>query len=91
MAITGTELALTVRENFPQIFLSMVEEFSHVLVEMLMRQEVDFILCYDVPDQPEFSRIALLQEDFVFVTPPAVHTWPVASFRGNTAFRPLSE
>jgi LysR family transcriptional regulator, nitrogen assimilation regulatory protein len=71
MAITGTELALTVREQFPQIFLSMVEEFSHVLIEMLINQEVDFILCYDVPDLPQFSRIALLQEDFVLITPPS--------------------
>lgn len=68
MVITGTELALTVREHLPQILLSMVEEFSHVLVEMLMRQEIDFILCYDVPDLPQVSRIALLQEDFVLVT-----------------------
>ena len=48
MPITGTELALTVREHFPQIFPSMVEELSHVLIDMLKRQEVDFILCYDV-------------------------------------------
>jgi LysR family nitrogen assimilation transcriptional regulator len=72
MTITGTELALAVREHFPQIFLTMVEEFSHVLVEMLMRQEVDFILCYDVPDLPQFSRIALLQEDFVLATAPGL-------------------
>jgi LysR family transcriptional regulator, nitrogen assimilation regulatory protein len=71
MAIAGTELALTVREHLPQIFLSMVEEFSHVLIQMLMRHEVDFILCYDVPDLPQFSRIALLREDFVFITPPS--------------------
>ena len=80
MAITGTELALTVRENFPQIILSMVEEFSHVLVEMLMRREVDFILCYDVPDLPEFSRIALLQEDFVFVTSPGLRKGKSVTF-----------
>jgi LysR family nitrogen assimilation transcriptional regulator len=80
MAITGTELALTVREHLPQIFLSMVEEFSHVLVEMLMRQEIDFILCYDVPDLPQFSRIALLQEDFVLVTPPGLRKENVVTF-----------
>jgi LysR family transcriptional regulator, nitrogen assimilation regulatory protein len=73
MAITGTELALTVREHFPQVFLSLVEEFSHILIEMLARQEVDFILCYEVPDLPHFSRIALLQEDFVLITPPSSH------------------
>jgi LysR family nitrogen assimilation transcriptional regulator len=80
MTITGTELALTVREHFPQIFLSMVEEFSHVLAEMLMRQEVDFILCYDVPDLPQFSRIALLREDFVLATPPGLRKGNVITF-----------
>jgi LysR family nitrogen assimilation transcriptional regulator len=80
MAITGIELALTVREHLPQIFLSMVEEFSHVLVEMLTRQEIDFILCYDVPDLAQFSRIALLQEDFVLVTQPGLREGNVVSF-----------
>ena len=47
MPITGTEHALTVREHFPQIFLTMVEELSDVLIEMLKSQEVDFILGYD--------------------------------------------
>ncbi len=58
----------------------MVEEFSHVLVEMLMRQEIDFILCYDVPDLPQFSRIALLQEDFVLITPPGLRKGKTVTF-----------
>lgn len=43
---------------------------SHVLFEMLARGEVDFILCYDVPDTPQVSRLALLQDDLVLVTRP---------------------
>jgi LysR family nitrogen assimilation transcriptional regulator len=43
---------------------------SHVLIETLGRGEADFILCYDVPDLPQFSRTALLQDDLVLVTPP---------------------
>jgi LysR family nitrogen assimilation transcriptional regulator len=70
MAIAGAELASTVRDHFSQVFLSMVEQFSHVLIEMLVQQELDFILCYDVPDLPQFSRIPLLQEDFVLITAP---------------------
>jgi LysR family nitrogen assimilation transcriptional regulator len=73
MLIVGTEIAVTVRERLPQVFLSMVEEMSHVLVEMLSRGEVDFILCYDVPDQPNLSRVALLRDDLVFVTLPRPH------------------
>ena len=37
--ITGTERALTVRELFLRFFLSMVEELSHVLIEILKRRE----------------------------------------------------
>jgi LysR family nitrogen assimilation transcriptional regulator len=70
MLTSGPEIALTIREKHPQILLSMVEEMSHVLFESLTNGEVDFILCYDVPDSPRFSRTALLQDDLVLVTLP---------------------
>jgi LysR family nitrogen assimilation transcriptional regulator len=70
MLVVGTELALSVRERLPQVFLSMVEAMSHIQVEMLTRGEVDFILGYDVPDLPQISRIALLRDDLVLVTLP---------------------
>lgn len=70
MLVCGTELAMIVREQLPNIFLSIVEGMSHVLIETLSRGEADFILCYDVPDMPQFSRTALLQDDLVLVTPP---------------------
>jgi LysR family nitrogen assimilation transcriptional regulator len=70
MLVCGTEIAMTVREQLPNVFLSIVEAMSHVLIETLARGEADFILCYDVPDLPQFSRTALLQDDLVLVTPP---------------------
>jgi LysR family nitrogen assimilation transcriptional regulator len=70
MLICGTDVALTVREQLPQVILSIVEAMSHVLVNTLTRGEVDFILCYDVPDLPQLSRTALLQDDLVLVTLP---------------------
>lgn len=70
MLVCGTEIAMTVREQLPNVFLSIVEAMSHVLVDTLARAEADFILCYDVPDLPQFSRTALLQDDLVLVTPP---------------------
>jgi len=70
MLTAGTELALTVREHLPQVLLSIVEAMSHVLVDTLSRGEVDFILCYDIPDLPHLSRTALLQDDLVLVTLP---------------------
>lgn len=73
MLVCGTEIALTVREQLPQVFLSIVEAMSHVLVDTLLRGEADYILCYDVPDLPQLSRTALLQDDLVLVTPPGPH------------------
>jgi LysR family nitrogen assimilation transcriptional regulator len=70
MLIVGHEIAITVREQHPQVFLSLIEEMSHVLVDTLSRGELDFILCYDVPDLPHLSRTALLQDDLVLVTLP---------------------
>lgn len=70
MLIVGTEIAMTARERLPRVSLSMVEAMSHVLFDMLLRDEVDFILCYDVPDMPQLSRMALLQDDLVLVTLP---------------------
>jgi LysR family nitrogen assimilation transcriptional regulator len=79
MPLAGTELALIVREQLPQVFLSMVEAMSHVLADMLVRGEVDFILCYDVPDLPQIKRVALLQDDLVLATAPSArNSVPVA-------------
>lgn len=70
MPIVGPELAVHIREHIPQILLSLVEEMSHVLVDTLTRGELDFILCYDVPDLPHLSRTPLLQDDLVLVKLP---------------------
>jgi LysR family transcriptional regulator, nitrogen assimilation regulatory protein len=70
MLVCGTEIAMTVREKLPYVFLSIVEAMSHVLIDTLLRGQIDFILCYDVPDLPQFCRTALLQDDLVLVTRP---------------------
>lgn len=70
MMIVGTEIALTAREQLPHVSLSLVEAMSHVLAETLGRGEVDFILCYDVPELSQFTRTAILQDDLVLVTLP---------------------
>lgn len=68
MPLVGPDLTLHVREHLPQVMLGLVEEMSHVLIKRLEGGELDFILCYDVPDLPGFSRTALLQDDLVLVT-----------------------
>jgi LysR family nitrogen assimilation transcriptional regulator len=80
MLTVGPQIAVTVREELPQVFLGLVEEMSHVLAEQLSRGEVDFILCYDVPDLPQFSRTALLQDDLVLATLPGPRKGEPISF-----------
>lgn len=70
MVVVGAELALTVREQLPQVILRVVEAMSHIQVEMLSRGDIDFVLGYDIPDLPQFSRTALVQDDLVLVTLP---------------------
>jgi LysR family nitrogen assimilation transcriptional regulator len=80
MLICGTEIALTVREQLPQVFLSIIEAMSHVLVDSLLRGDADYILCYDVPDLPQLSRTALLQDDLVLVTLPGANNGKPIAF-----------
>jgi LysR family transcriptional regulator, nitrogen assimilation regulatory protein len=70
MPVIGSEIALIVREQLPQVSLSIVEAMSHVLIDTLVRGEVDFIVCYDVPDLTQLSRVAMMQDDLVLVTLP---------------------
>jgi LysR family transcriptional regulator, nitrogen assimilation regulatory protein len=89
MLSCGTEIALTAREQLPHVAFSMVEAMSHVLIDSLTRGETDFILCYDVPDLPQLSRTALLQDDLVLVTlpGPARDSRSPSSMRSKTASR----
>jgi LysR family nitrogen assimilation transcriptional regulator len=72
MPIVGSEIALLVQEQLPQVSLSIVEAMSHLLIDTLVRGDVDFILCYDVPDLAQLSRVAMLQDDLVLVTLPGL-------------------
>jgi LysR family nitrogen assimilation transcriptional regulator len=89
MAAIGSDIALAAREGMPSVFLSMAEAMSHVLTGMLERSEVDFILGYDTPDVPQFSRITLMQDDLFLVTRPDDAAKPAINFaeaiRGNLA------
>lgn len=71
MLILGTEITLNVRKHLPQVILTIIEGMSHILVDTLIRGKVDFILCYDVPDLPQLTRTAFLQDDLVLVTLPS--------------------
>ena len=80
MLVIGPELAVAARERIPMLFLSLVEEMSHRLVDSLARRELELVLAYDVPDQPRYSRTALLQEDLVLATLPGTRAGEAIPF-----------
>lgn len=71
MLVIGPDIVVNLRDRVPQVFLSVVEEMSHVLVDSLARGEIDFCLAYDVPETPQVVRTPLLREDLVLVTLPS--------------------
>jgi LysR family nitrogen assimilation transcriptional regulator len=70
MLALGPEIAVQTREQLPQVFLSVAEEMSHVLVDLLARDALDLALAYEAPDVPHLTRVPLQQEDLVLVTLP---------------------
>lgn len=87
MMVIGPELVVRIRDCVPQVFLSLVEEMSHVLVDSLVRGEIDLALAYDVPDLPHLARTELLREDLVLVTLPASGSGPLPASRSG---RPIA-
>jgi LysR family nitrogen assimilation transcriptional regulator len=73
MERVGPDIALAVRDQLPQVALSLAEDMSHRLADALVRGELDMALAYEVPEVPEIVRRALYQEDLVLVTLPGPH------------------
>ncbi len=70
MLALGPEIAVRTREQLPQVFLSVAEEMSHVLIDQLARDALDLALAYEAPDVSHLTRLPLQQEDLVLVTLP---------------------
>jgi LysR family nitrogen assimilation transcriptional regulator len=68
MLQVGSDILLDARDEMPEVFLSLVEEMSHVLVDALERGEVDMALAYDVAERPGLVRKPVLQEELLLVS-----------------------
>jgi LysR family transcriptional regulator, nitrogen assimilation regulatory protein len=66
----GSDILLDARDEMPEVFLSLVEEMSHVLIAALERGELDMALAYEVADLPGVSRTPILEEELLLVTAP---------------------
>lgn len=65
----GPDILIDAREEMPQVFLSLVEELSFLLLEALERGELDLAFAYDTPERPGLERTPVLEEDLLFITP----------------------
>ncbi len=70
LKLIGTELLVAANAQLPNIALEVVEELSFMLTDALERGELDYVLAYDIEDNPGIRRVALLEEDLLHVSAP---------------------
>lgn len=70
MAMLGPDLVLRARASFPDLQVSLVEGLSHMLVDLVERDELDLALASDAEVRPGLTQTLLLEEDLVLVTLP---------------------
>ncbi|MBZ7926366.1 LysR family transcriptional regulator [Ensifer adhaerens] len=71
LKLIGTELLVAANAQLPNIALEVVEELSFVLTDALERGELDYVLAYDIEDNPGVRRVALLEEELLHVAAPS--------------------
>ncbi|THK36579.1 LysR family transcriptional regulator [Ensifer sp. MPMI2T] len=68
LKLIGTELLVAANAQLPGIALHVVEELSFVLADALERGELDYVLAYDIEENPGIRRVALMEEDLLHVS-----------------------
>jgi LysR family transcriptional regulator, nitrogen assimilation regulatory protein len=74
MRLVGSDILVEARRELPNVSLRLVEEFSFMLQNLLEREELQYALTYNTPDETWFTRKALLEEDLLFATSPETST-----------------
>lgn len=72
MHLVGTEIITAVRRDLPDVYLSLIEEPSHVLEGNLQRGEIDLALTYELPESAGIDSTPMLVEELLLVTHPRV-------------------
>lgn len=70
LKLIGAELIVIAREVMPEIELHVVEELSFLLVDSLNRNELDFVLAYNIQHATGLQRVPLLQESLLHIAAP---------------------
>lgn len=68
MRLIGADLLVRARTELPDLSVRLVEELSFVQVDLLMRNEIDFALAYDIAEGTVPNRQPLLEEKVLFIT-----------------------
>ncbi|MCK9511558.1 MAG: LysR family transcriptional regulator [Pigmentiphaga sp.] len=68
MQLIASDLLLSTQEHYPGVALQLHENPSFMLVDALVRREVDAILAYSVQPHPELTLTPVLKERVLFVT-----------------------
>ncbi|WP_342454799.1 LysR family transcriptional regulator [Sinorhizobium mexicanum] len=66
-ALIGPELLLAARDEIPDVSFRVVEELSFILIDALMRGELDIALAYEFENRPGLAATALIEEELLFV------------------------
>jgi LysR family transcriptional regulator, nitrogen assimilation regulatory protein len=74
MLSLGPDLIKQLQDSVANISLRLVEAMSHVMVESVLADQLDYALCYDAPDKDWLERTVFLQEQLVCVAQPG--RWP---------------
>ena len=67
MRLVGADIVVEARKEMPEVSLRLVEDFSFVLQHRLEREELNYALTYNTPNEQWFVRKPLLEEDLMFV------------------------
>jgi LysR family nitrogen assimilation transcriptional regulator len=68
MRLLGSDMLVAARQYMPDVFLSLVEEQSFVLVEALERGELDLALVFAANELPGLEREPLIVEELLLIT-----------------------
>ncbi len=68
MSLIGYELIMAAREDMPEVFLIVTEEYGYSLIERMKRSEIDIALAYEVENEPSLTARPVFDEELLFVT-----------------------
>jgi len=66
-ALIGPEFSLAAETELPQMSLRMVEELSFVLIDALLRGDLDLVLAYEFDERPGLVTVPLVEEELLFI------------------------